>query len=128
MSNRSGRKPHLVKDGDPASPKYPTWNGFVEEATSTIEPYLQPLPPPEDAPPDYQPEVVEVPCPDGDAMEDLTEAQKRGDDDAAFVIVFGEENAARLLEATAKMPFVVRARLLAGVLRHYGLQAANQGE
>jgi hypothetical protein len=118
-----------VKDNDPSSPKYPTWNGFVEEATEGMETYLQPLPPPEgDLPEGYEPEVVEVPCPDGDTMEALTDAQRRGDDNAAFVLIFGEDNAVRLLTATASLPFTVRARLLAGVMNHYGLQAANLGE
>ena len=122
-----GRKPHLVKDTDPSSPRFPTWNAYVAEATDDVEQYLQPLPPPENPPEDYQPEIATIPCPDGDAMEDLTDAQRRGDDNAAFVIVFGEEVAVRLLRATAKLPFTVRAKLLADVLRHYGLQAAGGG-
>ena len=116
------RRPKLV---DAAN--YPTWDQYVQEATGHIEPFVLPLPPPPDAPEGYVPEQVEVPCPTGGQMTALAMAQQAGDDNAAFVAIFGEDLAPRLLAATADLPFVVRAKLVQRVMMHYGTQVADLG-
>ena len=116
-------KSKLVTPQD--APTYPVWDTYVAEATANITPYVQPLPPPANVPEGYVPEYIEVPCPDGDQMDAVSAAQRAGDDNAAFVAIFGPDVAARLLTATQSLPFIVRARILGDVMRHYGLQAAN---
>jgi hypothetical protein len=105
--------------------KHDNWNQYVAEATASIVPFVMPLPPSDN--PDDPDEVV-VPCPDGDQLDALTSAQRGGDDAAAFVAIFGPDVAARLLLATAKLPFVLRAKMIADVMNHYGMQIASLGE
>lgn len=118
------RRPKLVTPDQ--TPRYVTWDQYVEEATADIEPYVLPLPP-DPANPDADPGTAEIPCPSGEQMQALASAQTTGDDAAAFVAIFGEELAPRLLTATAKLPFFVRAKMVGEVMMHYGQQAAPGG-
>lgn len=102
-----------------AQVQYQTWDSFVEEATAGIEPYGLTLPG------DTEPTVF--PCPTGAQMEALGAAQRNMDDETAAIAIFGE-HAQRILELSAGQPFVVRARLMAKVMEHYGLQAGALGE
>jgi hypothetical protein len=114
-------KPKLVKGAD--TPSYQTWDQYVEESLADLEPYRLALPAPAEVPDGYVPEVVEVPCPTGDQMDALNAAQRAGDDAAGFIALFGPDVAARLLAATQGLPFIVRAKLMGGVMQHYGQQA-----
>lgn len=120
------RKPRLVKPDE--APSYTNWNEYVQEATEGVTPFRLPLPPPDDAPDGYVPEVAEVPCPDGDQMLAFAAAQRTGNDTAGLIAIFGEDLGVRLLEATAHLPFFVRAKLIADVMKHYGQQVQNLGD
>lgn len=95
------------------------WDEYVSEATRDVEPWTQALP---------DGEVVEVPCPSSDAMEALGAAQRTGDTVAMVIAVFGPDIAPKILDATAKLPFYVRMRLINEVAMHYGMKAANLPE
>jgi hypothetical protein len=101
---------------------FATWDEFVTEATKGIEPYVQPVPPTADDP---HPDPVEVPCPTGDQLVALGAAQTGGSDEAAFVAIFGEELAPRLLLATGSLPFTVRAQMIQKLMMHYGMQSVK---
>jgi hypothetical protein len=93
---------------------YVTWDEFVDEATRDIKPYALLLPG------DDEPTLV--PCPTGDQMEAFGAASRTMDDTAAAVALFGTDLAPRILALTADQPFFVRAKLLQGVMEHYGMQ------
>jgi hypothetical protein len=113
-------KPKLASTAA-ASTHFQTWDEYMEEATQGLTPYLQPLPPTDDDP---DPVPAEIPCPSSEQLSALTAAQESGSDEAAFVALFGEELAPRLLLATAGKPFVIRAKMISGLMMHYGMQAA----
>lgn len=98
-----------------------SWDQYVLEATASMEPFRQPLPPTDDDP---EPKPAEVPCPTARQLRVLGDAQSSGSDEAAFVALFGEELAPRLLLATENLPFTVRAKMISALMMHYGLQAA----
>jgi hypothetical protein len=99
-----------------AETKFQTWDEIMAEATDGIEDYQLPVSPDE---------VLTIPCPSGDQMQAFGEASRNMDDTAAAVAIFGD-NAPRILELTAKQPFFVRAKILAKVMQHYGMQAGLQ--
>jgi hypothetical protein len=55
-------------------------------------------------------------------MEAFGAASRTMDDTAAAVALFGTDLAPRILALTADQPFFVRAKLLQGVMEHYGMQ------
>jgi hypothetical protein len=99
--------------------EYQTWDDFVSEAIEGIKPFGLRLPG------DEEPTVF--PCPTGAQMQALGVAQRNMDDEAAAAAMFGE-HADRIMELSAGKPFVVRARLMAKVMEHYGLQMGALGE
>jgi hypothetical protein len=101
--------------------EYKGWAQYVQEATASMEPFRQPLPPTDEDP---EPEPAEIACPTPEQLTLMAAAQSTGSDEAAFVALFGEELAPRLLLATAGLPFVVRAKMIGDLMMHYGLQAA----
>ena len=97
-----------------------TWDQYVADTVGERAPYRQPLP--------GHDEPVEVPCPSSDAMDVLTAAQIRGDSVGMVVAGFGAELAQEVLEATAKLPFIVRQRMVNDLTMHYGLGLGDPGE
>lgn len=108
-------KPHLAK-AEAAAVQYRTWDQFVEEATEGIEPFALILPG------DDEPTIF--PCPTGAQMEAFGVASKTMDDNAATVALLGE-HAERIMDLTAGKPFTVRAKFLADLMTHYGLQSGG---
>lgn len=100
--------------------QFKAWDQWMEEALEGIEPYFQPMPPTEDDP---EPKPLEVPCPTSDQLRALPTSQGEGSDEAAFVMLFGEEAAPRLLLATGGKAFVLRSKMIASILMHYNIQA-----
>lgn len=101
-----------------ADTKFQTWDELMAEATEGIEDFQLPI---------SEDEVLTIPCPTGDQMQAFGVAQRNMDDTAAAVALFGD-NAPRILELTGDQPFYVRAKLLAKVMQHYGMQATQLGE
>lgn len=99
-----------------AETHFQTWDEIMAEATEGIEDYQLPIGPDE---------VLTIPCPTGDQMQAFGAASRNMDDTAAAVAIFGE-HAPRILELTADKPFFVRAKILAKIMQHYGMQAGAQ--
>ena len=95
---------------------YQTWDEFVEEATKDITPYGLVLPG------DDRPTIF--PCPTGAQMQAFGVAMNTMNDEAGAAAIFGE-HADRIIDLTQGQPFVVRARLMAEIMKHYGIQAGG---
>jgi hypothetical protein len=102
-----------------ATVTFPTWDDLQAEALEDVEPYKLPI---------SADEVLTIQCPSSDAMTALGHAQRTGDENAAAVALFGEENAARVLELAGPKPFVVLAKLTDKVLGYYQTGGKNLGD
>lgn len=107
-------KPRLVKPAD--TPRFKTWDEYVEEATTGVEPFRLPV---------SAEEELEIECPTGDDLVAVGEAQRTQDMAALAVAVFGD-HAGRILQLAGPRPFTIINRLVNDVMAHYNL-LAQQG-
>ncbi len=92
------------------------WDDYVAEAAPDVTPFRKRLP---------DGEVMEIPCPSSEQVDDLSVAQTRGDVPAMFLAMFGEDLAPKLLELTAGKAFTIRVKLINDVMFHYGMSLAQ---
>ena len=88
------------------------WDDYLAEAAPDVTPFRKRLP---------NGELLEVPCPSAEQMEDLDIAQRRGDVRGMYLAMFGEDLADKLLDLTAKRPFTVRVKIVNDIMFHYGM-------
>jgi hypothetical protein len=100
----------------PANDEIQGWDDYLAEAAPDVVPFRKRLP---------NGEIMEVPCPSSEAVDDLGVAQSQGDVPAMFLAMFGEDLAPQLLELTAKQPFTTRVKLVNDVMMHYGMSLQN---
>lgn len=96
-----------------------SWDDYVAEATAGMTPFQKQLP---------DGSLLEVPCPTSDQMEAANVAQQREDSTGLVVAIVGDEQAPKVLELTATLPFTVRLRLCNDVMMHYGMGLAGLPE
>jgi hypothetical protein len=92
------------------------WDEYLAEAAPDVTSFRKRLP---------DGDIVEVPCPSSEQVDDLTVAQQQGDVPAMFLAMFGDDLAPTLLELTAKAPFTTRVKLINDVMMHYGMSLAQ---
>jgi hypothetical protein len=97
----------------------PLWDTYVADAHKDVKPWRMRLSPDE---------VLEVPCPTSAQMDELGAAQQSGDTLAMMTAVFGADDAPRVMDLTADLPFTVRLKLVRDVMMHYGMSLADMGE
>lgn len=93
-----------------AATQVKTWDEYVSETVGDVEPFQLQLP---------DGTLLEPGFPTADQMEAMNDAQRRQDSVALMIAVFGEEAGPKMLELTAKAPFVVRTKLANDVITHY---------
>lgn len=99
-----------------AVPAVPQWDVYVSEVKKDLKPWRMQLP---------DGEILEVDCPVSDKLDELSQAQLRGDSMGMLVAVFGADTATKLMRLTAGEPWPVRLRLVDDVMIHFGMSLAN---
>lgn len=113
---KAASKLAIAPAGTPADGEVQGWDEYLAEAAPDVVPFRKRLP---------SDEVIEVPCPSSEQVDDLSVAQQQGDVPAMFLAMFGEDLAPQLLELTAKAPFTTRVKLINDVMMHYGMSLAQ---